>query len=304
MENTFDNLIILKFTNAGIFKKDWAKNSVSRNKDDRILSDFEYKDGIPSVNRGFRSYRTEKEWINQTVGTIHYSFIEQSIRVLCGMRPKSKYRFSCIESNEEINNISKRAYVKIQSFIDKKNGKSFYVTEKTTTTKSLDNSWGNASPSWIRMKYLLPKDLYDDLVNVSRSIIGDGFENLLFDKISDILASSNDSRVDDLIKRAEQCKCKPLAHLLSGSKTHSLYQAGYNGLGAYLKTLVTRGVSDISRLDGEIYVPVTNDELKMFKNGDGTSSLFEGGLVYVNQVIDLRCENLDLIISGALPVEL
>ena len=117
----------------------------------------------------------------------------------------------------------------------------------------------------------------------------------MFDKVSDILFESKDPRVDELVKDARENKAEPLAKLLTGSKVHSLQQAGYLGLGPYLKTLVTKGVSDISRLDGSICIPLTSDELEFFRNGNGYASLFDGGLVLIKDIIDLKYTTMEMV---------
>lgn len=290
VKNMYNHLLVLRFENAGIFSKYWKeKDGVkqSANKDDRVL------DGKK------REMRTADQWIDQKTGTFHYSFIENVIRVLVGQRPVSKYRNTCVEKDESIEEIAKRSLIKIDSLTTKdKNNQDIYVKEKITTRKALDNSWSpETTPSWTRFKYLLPETLYNKLVEVANDICKTKAKDMLFDKVADILFESKDPRVDDLVKEARDNKAEPLAKLLTGSKIHSLQQAGYIGLGPYLKTLVTKGVSDISRLDGSICIPLSSDELELFRKGNGHASLFDGGLVLIKDIIDLRYTTMEMVTS-------
>lgn len=288
-----DYLLVLKFENAGIFKKIKRlkdkndPNSIKIFKNDRI---FENKN---------RFERDSSKWIEPFFDTIHCSFIENVLMVLAGKRPVSKYRKSCTEKDVIIEAIAKKALVKIDTAIlNTKKGDEYFQSEKITTTKCMSNSWNNATPSWIRMKYLLTEDLYKELLNLASEVCGtQNPERELFSKISDELYCSKDPRVDSFIKKISGEKCEPLVKLLTGGKVHSLQQAGYRGLGTWFKTMVTKGIADISRIDGSICIPVSKEELELFSNGNGVCTLFEGGLVSIDSVIDLEYTSKDVHIT-------
>lgn len=276
-----DKLLVLKFENAGIFRKYWKKSKddasvmVSGNKDDRILSGKS------------RDIRKKESWIDNPIGTLHYSFVENALLVLMGKRPVPKYRSSVAVSDAA--EIAKRCMVRVESLTTKnKDGVELLLFEKMTTRKALDDSWNMATPSWERMRTLLPEELFAELVSVSRDIYGENATDSLFDDVAKKLFASGDPRVTKLVDDARVARAEPLAKLLTGSDIHSLQQAGYRGLGVYLKTLVNKGVSDIARLDGSICVPLTNEELELFSHGGGFATLLEGGMVTIDKVIDLE----------------
>jgi hypothetical protein len=292
----YSNAIILKFQNAGSFRKYWKNKDnvlISGSKDDRVLT-------VKS-----RELRTKNQYIDCDVNTLHQSFVENCIMVLTGRRPVSKYRDTCCEKDNGITDISLRALVKIESLTTKnKDGNDILIYEKMTTRKCLDNSWNQVSPSWIRMKYLLPKELYDNLVSVARTILSiDNVEDILLSDVCDKLFESNNQLVIELVSQAREFKCEPLAKLLTGSKVHSLQQCGYNGLGPYLRTLVTKGVADIARIDGRICIPLTNEELEMFRAGNGCATILEGGVVTIEHIENLEYVSLNNISNGYVPVQ-
>lgn len=290
----YSSAIILRFENAGIFPKHWKE------KDGKLLSACK---GMGNDDRIFdgnnKEVRTKDQWIEQSIGSFHFSFISNIIRVLEGNRPITKYRNTCVECTDNIEEIAKRTYIKIEGYRSTdKEGKERYVVETMTTRKSMENSWATAIPSWIRFKNLLPEDLYNELVLVANDICKCNAERILFDEMAKTLYESKDPRVLELINKARENKCEPLAKLLSGNKVHSLQQAGYRGLGPYLKTLVTKSVSEIIRLDGYICIPVTKSELELFRNGSGIATIFDGGVVRIDRVINLEYTTLEMITSG------
>ncbi len=282
--------IVLRFENAGIFPKSWKDGNLNPSKEDRIF------DGDN------KNKRTKEQWINQQIGSIHYSFIANVIRVLTGNRPVTKYRNTCVENEASIiEDIAKRTCIKIEGArdIDKK-GTEKYLIENMTIRKCLDDSWNKGSViiSWIRIKFLLPEELYNEFVLVSNHICKCDSTQMILTEVISILIESKDPRVQELIDKAWDNKCAPLAHLLSNDgKDHSLQQAGYKGLGAYLTTLVTKGVTKVIRLDGYICIPVTQEELELFRNGSGVATIFDGGVVRIDRICNLEYTTLEMITS-------
>ncbi|MCK9567593.1 hypothetical protein M0R72_01425 [Candidatus Pacearchaeota archaeon] len=286
----YDYALVLRFENAGIFPKRWKDvdgTMTSRSKDDRIF-----------IGKS-RNNRVQSQWVEQQVNTIHATFIENVIRVLCGMRPISRYRPTCVNSYGNFVAIAKRSFVHIDNATkEDKEGNVVYLTEKMTIRKCMHNSWSYAIPSWIRFKYLLPDELYVELVVVASDICGGNAEEMLFEKVANTLLKSKDARVNKLVVKARESRCEPLAKLLEGNKDNGLYQAGYQGLGPYLRTLVTKGVCDVIRLDGRICIPVFTKELGLFGNGNGCATIFDGGLVRIDRVCDLQNTTLDMVVAG------
>jgi hypothetical protein len=286
----YDKVLVLRYENAGIFPKRWKETNdmlFSFSKDDRIFIG------------GNRSVRQQEQWIEQNIHTIHYTFIANVIRVLCGQRPITKYRFTCVESSNIFETLAQRSFVVVENatYTDKNDNKR-YIVEKMTTRKCMHDSWATCTPSWNRFKYLLPEELYKELIIVASDICGGNAEEMLFSNVAKILYESNDPRIDQLVIKARENRCEPLAKLLIGNSVHSLQQAGYRGLGLYLKTLVTKGVADVVRLDGIICIPLSNTELDAFSCGSGVATIFDGGLVRIAKIYDLEETTLEMIVSG------
>jgi hypothetical protein len=290
MSDEIKFVIDLDFQNAGIFKKSWKENGQSRDKDDRILS-------VKSRNQ-----RTKDEYIDSSVDTFYYHFIANCIRVLSGKRPVPLFRPSCNVQDDISVELAKRSFVKIDSMINTtKNGDRVFVFETQTTRKCLDNSWSDVHPSWLRIKKLVPEYLFEYLVEVADELCKCDSRRMLFSDVANILKESGDEGVEEIAKAAKEEVCSPLMHLMTGG-VHSLQQAGYRGLGIFLKSLVTKGVGNVARLDGSIRIPVTEDELFIFQNGTGCATLLEGGVVTISKIISLEHSTLNRLTGNYFPV--
>lgn len=300
METSFDYLLYLDFENAGVFKKYWkedSKNSgslLSRNKEDRILE-----------NRA-RNIRSKNEWIDNDVGTIHYSFITQVLRSLCGLRPYPKYRKSALADNgiidSSIEDSAKSSYVKINNLIVNNS----YAYEKQTVIKALDNSWETVNPTLLRIKYALGErgsDVFnkiDSLYSKIDGTFGQKIETIL--KLSETNQDIKNS-FDDIIQDCESLNRKLVSTLLCGG-ANSLQQDSYQGYGVFLKSLVKKGVTSISRLDGSIIIPANQVYLDKINYGNGLASLFDGGIVTIKNIENRKNINFEHEIIGYKKVQL
>ena len=86
-------------------------------------------------------------------------------------------------------------------------------------------------------------------------------------------------------------------HLLNGTTETPAFNQSTDVM---CRRTVVKGVEFISRIDGTIYVPVTEDDLKSVTNGPGAATFLEGGVVFVKDVRDMS----DNLISDTVePVE-
>jgi hypothetical protein len=155
----------------------------------------------------------------------------------------------------------------------------------------------------MRIKNSLPDDLYQELVSVATSICGTDSETILFNTVADMLCNSGDSRVETLIQKVRAVRFEPLAKLLLGEKSTAFSQSGYKGLGPFLKVTVTKAVNDIIRLDGYLCVPIKDEEAQLFKDGCGVATIFDGGIVRIEDVISLEYYPLENITINYLQVQ-
>lgn len=49
---------------------------------------------------------------------------------------------------------------------------------------------------------------------------------------------------------------------------------------------IVRGVDKIAKLEGQILVPVSDEDLEKLRNNKGTATILDGGLVYIKDVVD------------------
>jgi hypothetical protein len=107
-----------------------------------------------------------------------------------------------------------------------------------------------------------------------------------------------DKRKNKFIKKiAETKKTQPITpfyylldpHDANGKKVpeaQGIAYGSYQGRMAFFAGMVPYGPSDISRLSGNIYLPVTAEELDWFRLGTGHATMLDGGFVCIEEVID------------------
>lgn len=300
----YNKVIVLSVVNAGIFKKYWKKSGeleISKSKDDRILdNEFSVDKKGRFIIFGTRNTRTKSQHITFNPNTIHSEFIKNVITVLVGKRPVSRYRSTCVGNDSLFKDIADRSFVKVESFIDKdKDGNPIYVYEKMTTRKCLDNSWGPANISWHRVQMMATKSLYDNIYAIAKRYYEEPL-NVLFPEVAEKI--STDPDIGTLIEQAQKDRVGPIASIFK-NKAAEFERASYNGLGLFLKVLVTKGVADITRIDAKIAIPVTDEEFELFSNGSGCATIFDGGLVNIDEVIDLEYNTIDNVVSGYVKAE-
>jgi len=287
--------LILQFKGAGIF--DPRKS----------------KDKVCDLNGRWK--RNSFTTIQIPVGTLSKRHISNLLHVLMGERPSPSIRASLIEPIKEIVALAEKTRVKIDSTKDK-SGK--YIQEVKTVRKSVVNAWPTALHE-IKLKgkneYLKGSTLTWEVLRVFFD--GTEFFSEFRNLVEGILGKDAlSNRLEHVIERLSHHRDKTRSFAdkcLSGGKTQfgkilkgekytssKYFNSLYDSRDMRLRLTVTKGVEKIARLDGRIYVPVTDEVLEKVRRGPGTATFLEGGVVFIEGVEDFS-ENL--IFGTQEPVE-
>jgi hypothetical protein len=204
--------------------------------------------------------------------------------------------------------LAKNSYVKIDALVRHWEGKpDTFATETMTVRKASWNAWNQGCiVGWKRLENLLPEDLFNEFCRLVENIFGiDYYRKVTLSKVIEkIHTMKNDKRIISLCDRAVAVSCTNFKHLLLETGQPTFFQASYKKYGdsteanVCMRTLTVKGIADVSRLDGLIGVPVTAEELEMFRKGRGFATLFDGGLVTINKVVDLEYSNTGVVLNG------
>lgn len=258
-----DKFIKLNFKNAGLFRKH-----------------KQTKDKIFSIST-IRDRKDEPEF-EEPITHYHISNI---LHVLFGERPVSSVRESLYPKNEYLFEKAKKSFLKIDSYVNEK-GK--FQTEIKQLNKPFWNSWNPQSfMNWERTRNILGEELFIKFSSTIEDVFDVKMSEISFNQIKEKLLSTKDKRLnlifDELIKNGK----KSFYNSIFGTKTE------LSDINKNSRTMLTiiRGVDKFSKLEGQILVPVSEEDIDKIRNNKGTATILDGGFVYIKEIIDSKLIN-------------
>lgn len=266
----------LDFKNAGWFFKDVQKFD---NKD--FVFDLEGTQSRKSFNKQYKEPIT----VHQINGMLH---------VLFGERPPSSLRKTFIEEIPEIREMANNGWLKINtySYLNKSGGFSYYY-EKMRTKKSIYNSTEkcNSMLYWKRMERFLEQPLYDEFVDIIKTVLNIGPTKINFIETIKMLRNHlNDPNVKIILDKLLKNKKTPLYNII----TKDIYwdENGYKGntdfnANPLIMIRTNSAVTEIVRLSGKIIIPINDDKwVDRLSNFPGVATILDGGLVTIDSLKD------------------
>lgn len=276
-----DKFLFLKFRNAGFFR------------DQSRTSDFMHD------IKG----RKARQQLTQYIEPITIFHISNMLCVLMGERPSPSLRQSFIPRNEDIFNITKNGYLKIDTFksLNKVNGKEFFPEETITIRKSVYDSWSTAPTliHWERIRRLISDELYTQFINIMNEILNVKDVRQKFTALEGMeLVRKNDFKNEKLTNFISLLKGKtPMLDFINSQQKPSKKSFADDPLSkgnppTFNKNPLTAittnfGVDKITRLTGEIIIPISDSDVEKIKNNKGFATLLDGGFVWINKVVDV-----------------
>lgn len=249
----------LSFKNAGLIITDNKTNGGKQTKD-KLPYSLNY-DNSRNVSDRF----VEPITIYQISNVIHKLF---------GERPVPTFRYSAIPINEYLYNKALESYLKIDNVLDQ-NGN--FIKETFMTNKGVHNAYSPTfTIDWFKIKKMLNDDAYVD------------FLSLIKDLYNEIPQSFND--LVDMLKN-DKNNCNKVIKFFSDRKlttfTYIFKNQGklINQIPLIQRT-INYGKDYISIFKGKIYVPINEDDIEKIKNGPGTSTILDGGLVKIEGILN------------------
>lgn len=253
--------LILNFKNAGLMRK-------YKGTSDKIYDMFSIRD---------RENEPEFE------EPITYFQISNVLHVLFGERPVSSVRETLYSKNEYLFNKAKNSYLKIDSYVNEKGN---FQTEIRHLNKPIKNSWNTQSfMNWERAKNLLGEDLFTKFVSTIEEVFKVSISNTSFNEIKVKVLNIKDNRIDSVFDEII-------------SKDKKYFYNYFFGVGNQISdvnrnknSLITniRGIEKrFSKLEGQIIVPVSDEDIEKIRTNKGTATILDGGLVYIKDLVDSK----------------
>jgi hypothetical protein len=249
--------LILEFRNAGLFRKNRKTKDISFNDGERIK-------------------RTD---IPEFVEPITAQQISNMLHVLFGERPVPMNRTVFYGQNKYLVEKAKESYLNITSLKDK-NGK--LIGEKIQLKKAVHNGWNPvAYVNWERVSRLLETDLFNEFIANMNEIFNIDCLSISFNAFKRMVLNSKDERIKNIFIELNKKAKKPLYDSIYGTDSE-LTNINKNN-----RTILTvfKGLDNIHRLNGEIFVPVSEDDIEKIRKNKGFAKLLDGGLVFITKVL-------------------
>lgn len=233
------------------------------------------------------------------VEPINVKHVANALHVLMGERPVPTLRKSNLKFVDEIYDIAKNGYIRIDTYTYKNKYQNIdvYPEEVTTIRKSVYNSYSTAPEviSWERVRRLLENDLNDQFISLINDLMGFDVKNnypLCVDGVKALRDNHiNDPRLINFIDVLRKNKKQPMIDFINGSQKPSKNQlmANPNATGAEPtfnsnpRTQITTnfGVDKKTKISGRVIIGVDQKHLQKVKNNKGYAKILEGGYFYI-----------------------
>lgn len=262
--------------------------------------------GFFNVHNGTKDYVVDLNGVRkrkhvvlgkQQKASISVNQISNMLHVLMGERPSATYRETLISPIKEIFDMANASLIKINnprySYLDKKTNTNrfYYQSELINTRKSAWNSFSKTKDLvyWRRLENILTDDgdnsKYIEMVGLFSNILGyDVTRKPAEDVVCELrLKHPNNNIVEEFKKKLDGKT--PVIRFIEGN----YWSSGGNGdMNLNHRTLLTtnNGIEKIIRLSGEIILPLEDIYIEKIRNSKSTASLLDGGVVWIEDLID------------------
>lgn len=295
--------LVLEFKNAGFFRKN------------KLTSDYIFD--IKGKRKRIDSlcYK-EPITVNQVSNVIH---------VLFGERPKPSLRDVAFDNVDYYYQKAMQSYLRIDSYkrkiTDRKTGieREEFVSEMLQTKKAVSDSWSKTDLMyWKRVSKFLGEDLFcefkellsglfevEDItdkysfIEIGKQVLSRGMVtlpptpvktddesqkerlnmNVFYDKL---LEDKKETPLDvffiKLVKKYK--KTALVTYFTGGDKRRSEMNAANN-----IKVTVPTALENVTKLYGEIIIPVTDEDIVKLDKCKGCATILDGGLVFIKGIV-------------------
>jgi len=273
-----DKYLILEFKNAGYFTNKMTKDFI-----------FELSVKTPRIGSLIRK---EPITVNQVSNVLH---------VLFGERPVPSNREVVFDKVDYYYQMALKSYLnintpKIPTIFSK--GVKDFASETIHVKKSVHNSWSKADfVYWERFSKLLGVDLLNDFKQVLSDLfnVPDISEKYTVIELRNEIKSRgmlNNETLKSLFKKMIHNKKTPLVMYFTDEKKYEKRKSDINS-SSNTRLTVNSGIEKITKISGEIIVPVTDEDIVKLRNSKGCATILDGGLVFIKCVLNESRINID-----------
>ena len=254
---------------------------------------FYSKDKITEQYTGKKIERKDQKRFSSPI-TVHQ--ISNVLHVLMGQRPVSYFRKSCYSRNDEIFELAKSSLLKLRNYQwTTKEGESRNIEETLVITKGVYNAF--------RKQYTFTWSLIERVIGVDNFIwfIGELKKNIKVEPLSmtpyEVLPLIDKKSFEYMFtynkdnpkeNSGELCDRKLTAlGWFIVSHEDDLARIKGNNFAVPKKPvalMTMKGIEKVVSLNGEICVPLTNENRDLISNNKGVASLLDSGIVWIDSI--------------------
>lgn len=276
-----ENYLVLEFKNAKFFKKHKAT-----------------KDFVFDLNG--KRQRVETLFYKEPINVHHVSNV---LHVLFGQRPKPSLREVAFGNVEYYYQKALESYLFIDSHKvhHKKNDTYEYVGELSQMKKVAHNSWSKSTfISWNRISKNLGEEFFNEFIK----ILSELFEvndirkkyNLL-EVVEECLSRNLVTKFED--KNSQKTKLDIFFDKLVANKKSPLVayftkpdrKLDFN-MSGNTKFTIHMGIERVFKINGEIVVPVSDEDISKLRKNKGCATILDGGLVFIKGIFPANRINI------------
>jgi len=227
--------------------------------------------------------------------------VSNVIHVLFGERPKPSLREVAFGNVGYYHDKALQSYLKIDSYKrtinDKKTNeeREEFIGEMLQTKKVVQDAWStNFFVYWERVSKMLGKDMYDEFT----SLLSDLFQVKDITEKYSFMELREEVLLRGMVTKEEEKNTKKtrldiffdklIKNKKSSLVTYFLYDSRRNEINkaANIKVTVTIGTEKITKISGEIIIPVSDDDILKLSNHKGCATILDGGVVFIKGVLN------------------
>ncbi|HWY09826.1 MAG TPA: hypothetical protein VN026_00805 [Bacteroidia bacterium] len=259
-----EKYLVLEFKNAGFFRNKMTKDFV-----------FDIRGRTP---------RFESEFYDEPINANHVSNV---LHVLFGERPVPSLRKVVFERVDYYYEKALDSFICIDAYkqFHKKKEKDEYISETMSVKKAVHNSWSKLDfVYWERVRKLLGDELFTEMTALLTKLIKekDIREKYSFKEIKSIVRErqllDNPLLIDFFAKLKQNGKTSLVMYFVDDKRAAEMNMNSHTAL------TVNNGVEKVTRLNGEIVIPVNDEDILKLSNSKGCATILDGGLVFIKGI--------------------
>jgi hypothetical protein len=279
--------LLLQFDSAGLFRRVTQHGYNSSSKDFVFDVDGNKidRDSIPSFIEPITPHQ-----------------VSNMIHVIFNQRPVPTLRKSYYKKNEYYWNKALNSYIKINTI---KNDFNTFPTEKMRTKKSVNNSWSkHIILTWELIRYYInDNSKYDKYTKFLSDLLNTDVTKIPYEELINIVHNQPidvAKNVYNFIKNLKLCDglCYAFGLFMSKKgdfnistidKTVCIRKSYTENTKLFLNSVrvINSGIADVSKLSGNILVPVNDIDIEFLKNNSsGTANILDDGFVWIKKIIN------------------